>query len=214
MTMSCRVACSGPLFFVLVTAMDIKNKILNLAEPLVKAQGLEIWGLDLQEAAGNLVRLFVERPLDELLSRKNDLEGEPVSATIEQCEEISRQLGLALDVEDCFPGPWTLEVSTPGLERKFYTPAQLKPYVNDLVEVRLLEAVSQGEPGRKTYRGKLLDADSANFTIELQEPDSTGNFAAYGKPPLTIPWEKTRSVSRIHLFNKPARPGKKQGRGK
>lgn len=196
--------------------MDIKNKILNLAAPLVKAQGLEIWGLDLLPASGNLVRLFVEAPLDSLMAWKAgpDAAAAPPSATIDQCEDISRQLGLALDVEDCFPGPWTLEVSTPGLERKFFAPEQLGPYVGDLVEARLSHGLPGSQPERKVWQGRLISADASGFTIAPQERSADGNFIDAQLPPLAIPWEQTRGVSRLHEFNNPARPGKKQAHGK
>ena len=205
---------AGPPFFVPMT--DIKNIILKLAEPLVKAQGLEIWGLDFQEAGGNLVRLFVDVPLDRLLVQQGGDAGSnnpPLSASIDQCEEISRQLGLALEVEDCFKGPWTLEVSTPGLERKFYTPEQLKPYLGDMLEIRLREALPE-QPGRKNYKGRLLSVGDADFVIDARQMDANGEFKSENLPPVTIPWDKARAVSRIHLFNVPSRPGKKGGKAR
>ena len=67
-----------------------RDIIYSLAAPQAAAMGLEIWGIEVQSAAKSLVRVYVEGP-----------EG----VDIEQCAELSRLLGLALEVEDAFSGP-------------------------------------------------------------------------------------------------------------
>lgn len=234
---------SGPLFFVLFLTLAINNrnsalqgiplpyknmdnsalkeKILSLAQPLVEAQGLEIWGLDVKDPPARLVRLFVDLPLATLqrLADKDAINaGEsgdesPVpqaSASIEQCEEISRALGLALEVEDCFQGPWTLEVSTPGLERKFFSLEQLKPYVGDFVEIRLSETPGgiASTPPRKNWRGKLLSVDENGFEIEPASIGADGQILPENLPPCHIDWDKTLNAHRLHIFGGQPKPGK------
>ena len=70
----------------------------------------------------------------------------PTSATIEQCEEISRHLALALEVEDSIPDAYVLEVSTPGLSRLFFSLDQMTRYVGDVVEARLHTPVASTDP--------------------------------------------------------------------
>lgn len=213
----------GPLFFVLMNE-TIKEKILNLSRPLVEAQGLEIWGLDVQDPPARLVRLFVDIPTDTQI-KNADSDTHPVSpdfgrveredwfsdsrlsASIDQCEEISRALGLALEVEDLFPGPWTLEVSTPGLERKFYSLAQMRPYIGDIVEGRLGTPLDV-DPSRKVYRGKLLSLDVDGFTIEPCSVGEEGEILPENLPSTYLPWDNIRNVRRIHIFNSRKKPGK------
>ncbi|MBD5640828.1 MAG: ribosome maturation factor RimP [Desulfovibrio sp.] len=105
---------------------ELRETILKLALPLIQAQGLELWGLEIIPGPTLRVVIFVDTPL-----------GCESGPSIEQCEAISRQLSLAMDVEDCIDQAWTLEVSSPGLERKFFSFDQLAPYVGDILEVRL-----------------------------------------------------------------------------
>lgn len=62
-----------------------------------------------------------------------------------QCEEISRHVALALEVEDTIPEAYVLEVSTPGLTRLFFSLDQMRHYLGDVVEARLLRAVAINE---------------------------------------------------------------------
>lgn len=194
---------------------DLKEKIFSMAQPLVEAQGLEIWGLDAQGPPARMVRLYVDLPL-AALQREADKEGgkseqtPTLSATIEQCEEISRALGLALEVEDCFEGPWTLEVSTPGLERKFFSLEQLKPYIGDMMEVRLSEDPSNppSNPPRKNWRGKLLAVNDKGFDLEPASLSGDGQIIPDKAPICHIDWDKTLYARRLHVFGGQAKPGK------
>ena len=200
---------------------DLKEKIISLAKPLVEAQGLEIWGLDVQEPPSRMVRLFVDVPLANLQHNAdqqalntvpNPTEGpsQSASASIEQCEEISRALGLALEVEDFFAGAWTLEVSSPGLERKFFNLKQLKPYIGDLLEVRLSEAPSGNElqPPRKNWRGKLLAVGENSFDLEPVSINANGQVIPEKLPAQHMDWDKTLYARRLHIFGAPPKPGK------
>lgn len=186
----------GPLFFVFFMKEITQADILSLAEPLVAAQGLKIWGLELVGKPPIKAVLYVEAPKD----------GEP--PTIDQCEEISRQLGLALDVEDNFPGSWTLEVSTPGLDRKFFTLEQMRPYAGDMVEAVLLEPME----GRKKFRGRLLETGEDYFKIEPCQIGENGEILPEKLPPVTIPWNKARHAHRLYVFTPPQKPGKGPGK--
>jgi ribosome maturation factor RimP len=86
----------------------------------------------------------------------------PEGVTVDQCAEVSRHLNLILDVEDPLPGPYTLEVSSPGLERPFFSCEQLNPYLGQRIVLQLKEAIQDS----KKWRGTLISAD--NNTIVLQ----------------------------------------------
>lgn len=184
---------------------EIRQKIWQLAEPLVRAEHLEIWGLDIIPGPSVKVRLFIDQPDPATPGL------EKTSATIDQCESISRKLGLALEVEDFFKDHWVLEVSSPGLERKFFTLDQMRPYVGDVVEAALFEPLA-GDDQRKVYRGKLLSVDSGSFTLDLCSIGEDGRVLEEYKPAVTIPFADTRNVRRIHVFAMPAKPGKRHAK--
>ena len=132
---------------------SLKETVTRLATPLVQAQGLEIWGVEIAQAGRTTVRVFVDLPLEVKQAQAalsadsgitqnhaDNLEDSADtmtarSASIDQCEEISRQLGLALEVEDLIEQAYVLEVSTPGFSRLFFSLDQMRSYVGDMVEL-------------------------------------------------------------------------------
>ncbi len=195
--------------------MQEKKLVHDLAEPLVEAQGLEIWGLEVIGNPPRKVALFVDFPPgSQAVYAEPDPLGVPPSPTIEQCEDISRQLGLALDVEDILPDHWTLEVSSPGLERKFYQLDQMRPYVGDMVEVSLLEPLDCGSGKAKSLKGRLTEVGEGEFKIEPCQIGADGEIIPSGLPPCAIPWNICRLARRIHIFKTPQKPGKAPSRKK
>ncbi len=206
-----------------MTNSSLQEKLLQLASPAVMAQGLEIWGLELIEGGQMLVRLYVEKsPLADDAPATDMSEGQDqpadqsirqLSATVDQCEAISRQFSLALDAEDVIDRAYTLEVSTPGFNRLFFSTQQMQGYVGDMVEARLPNPWSPGEglPARRTWKGRLLSADSDSFTIAPATVDADGIVTDEALPEARIPFDRARRVSRMHIFVRPQKPGKKPG---
>jgi ribosome maturation factor RimP len=88
---------------------------------LAESLGLVLWGVEVIPSGRTLVRVFVERPAE-----KDAPAAVPAGVDVDACAELSRRLGLALEVGNVFAGPWTLEVSSPGLDRLFFHPDQLR----------------------------------------------------------------------------------------
>lgn len=202
---------------------SLEETVTRLVTPLVHAQGLELWGVEILPGGRSTVRVFVDLPRAAAAAEGAPEAGavasdpaEAGSASIGQCEEISRQLGLAMDVEDCMPEAWVLEVSSPGLDRRFFTLDQLRPYVGDLLEVRLAAPVAAaGENGaapRLRWRGRLLAVDAEGFTLEPCALSPDGEVRPEGQPPARLPWTEVRRAARIPVFQKPVKPGKGRGR--
>jgi ribosome maturation factor RimP len=166
-----------------------RDTIYSLAAPQAAAMGLEIWGIEVQSAAKSLVRVYVEGP-----------EG----VDIEQCAELSRLLGLALEVEDAFSGPYVLEISSPGLERIFFTEAQLALAVGKRVDLTLIAALPE-HPGRKRFKGALVAFADGLFALKAEDMAPAGE-----EPPLVrFAFAQTRKVRQIHFDPEPApKPGK------
>ena len=210
----------------------LKETITSLAEPLATSLGLVIWGVEIVRAGRTVVRLFVDVPFPAESGTQpapadtDDIDAPALvalSATLEQCEHISRHIGLALEVEDTIPEAYVLEVSTPGLTRLFFSLDQMSHYIGDVVEARLLRAVainegsaegpnpSHGGP-RRLWRGTLLSIEENAFTLAPATISPEGEVTPENLPPVSIPWDAVRRASRMYIFRQPQKPGK--GRAK
>lgn len=196
----------------------LKERILDLALPAVRGQGLEVWGLEINESGRMLVRLYVEAPADagaQAAEAEGDAQGggeglARISATVDQCEAISRQLALALDAEGPIDRAYTLEVSSPGFNRLFFDLSQMAPYVGDMVEARMPApwAPDDTTPRRRVWRGVLKAVEGESFTLAPSSVDEDGVVTGEDMAPVVIPFALARRVNRIHVFRRPQKPGK------
>lgn len=230
-------------------SQDLLDTLATLALPAVRAQGLDIWGIELVDGKHLTVRLFVDVPTDAAAQEREgtapeeameaatgESDGEDIAeesneddadddgeaalarlhASVDQCEAVSRQLSLVLDAEDVIDRAYTLEVSTPGFDRRFFAPAQMVPYVGDFVDARMNELFSPADdlPKRRAWKGVLRDVLKDAFVIEPATIDPDGDVIPEGLPLATIPFALARRVSRVHIFRAPQKPGKgKQPKG-
>ncbi len=89
-----------------------------------------------------MVRVFIDRPQ---------------GVGLEDCERVSHELSALLDVEDPVPTAYTLEVSSPGLDRVLRTPAHFQRFVGERIWLELKVA----RDGRRRYTGRLEALDAA-----------------------------------------------------
>ena len=210
-----------------LSANALKDAVLALAEPAVEAEGLAVWGLEILESGRMAIRLFVDMPepagqndgqegdSDLALDEAGDGALAQISATVDQCERISRQLALALDMEDLVDRAYTLEVSSPGFNRIFFSLDQMRPYVGDMVEARMHEAwAPEGQTPRRVWKGVLEAVDGESFTLAPARVDGEGQIVREDAPAAAIPFGKVRRASRIHIFIRPQKPGKGAKPGK
>jgi ribosome maturation factor RimP len=100
-----------------------EDQIERLLTPTVEALGCELWGLELlSQGKRSRLRIYIERP-----------EG----VGVEDCERVSREVSDLLDVEDVMPSTYTLEVSSPGMDRILFKPGHYRANVGAKVDVRL-----------------------------------------------------------------------------
>ena len=117
--------------------------------PAIEQLGYELSDLELKLGGRNgIVRVFIDKP-----------EGVDLS----DCEIVSRQLSAVLDVEDPLPGHYTLEVSSPGLDRKLTKPEHFQRFLGEAIRVKLLFPVAE----RRKFRGTLRAADDEKIEIEV-----------------------------------------------
>jgi ribosome maturation factor RimP len=120
------------------------EQIRQLAEPLLTSEGMELILVEcLKMRTHWLVRIYMDR------------EG---GVTVDDCAQISNQLGDLLDVHDTPPGPYTLEVSSPGLDRPLDRDRDFLKYRGSRVHLRLAEKIE----GRRDFRGELVEYEDSD----------------------------------------------------
>ena len=136
------------------------------------------------------------------------------SASIDQCEEISRQLGLALEVEDLIEQAYVLEVSTPGFSRLFFSLDQMRSYVGDMVELRMVSAYApeNAPAARRAWRGVLREVTDSAVRVAPASVSAEGDICPEAMDEVLVPWDMVRRASRIHIFRQPQKPGKQPAR--
>jgi len=127
-------------------------KITEIAERVAASEGLEIVDVELLGAGrGRVLRIFIDRP-----------EG----VTHANCEFVSQQVGTILDVEDVIPGDsYTLEVSSPGLERKLNKAKDFERFLGQKAKVVLREPIEN----QRSWVGKLAGFSDGIVTLEPSE---------------------------------------------
>ena len=155
----------------------IRQAVEIISAPLAESLGLEIWGIEVVGGGRPIVRIYAE--------------GEN-GCNIDDCAELSRLIGLSLDVEDIMPGAYSLEVSSPGLERSFFTPAQMEKYVGETISLSLLTP-QEAWPGRKKFQGKLTAVSGTQITLLPSDVPADA-------PPLISEWNNIQRVHLVHDF--------------
>lgn len=120
-----------------VALQEIVQQFENLAAPLVEEEGMEIWAADLRQEGGRwILRLMLER------------EG---GASLDDLTRVHRQLSDLLDVHDLVPWRYTLEVSTPGINRPLVRLDHYRRYLGQRVRVQ----TKNMQNGRRMFVGAL-----------------------------------------------------------
>jgi ribosome maturation factor RimP len=134
--------------------MASKQELLEkLIVPVVIALGCELWGLEyLTQGRYTTVRIFIDGP---------------TGVSLEDCERVSRQVSSVFDVEDPIDGEYTLEVSSPGLDRPLYTEAQYARYVGQVISVRLRIA----RDGRRRFKGVINKVENGDVFLQVDDKE-------------------------------------------
>lgn len=129
-------------------AAQRKAEIEALLGPTVQALGLELWGSELAlSRAGGLLRLYIDHA------------DRPV--TLDDCEAVSREVSALLDVHDPISGNYTLEVSSPGLDRPLFHVGHYARYIGH--EARATTALPIA--GRRRFSGRIVAVADGRVTL-------------------------------------------------
>jgi ribosome maturation factor RimP len=136
---------------------SVTEKVREITERVASSEGLEV--VDVQMLGGGgarVLRIFIDRPY----SGPADA---PHGVTHADCELISQQVGTILDVEDVIPGSrYTLEVSSPGVERKLSKPGDFERFVGQKVKIALRQPVEN----QRHWVGSLTSFAEGIITLE------------------------------------------------
>lgn len=132
-----------------MTREEIIDRVRQVADPLLAHEALELVEVEFRrEARGWVLRLYVDK------------EG---GITVDDCAEVSREMGRALDVEDFISNPYTLEVSSPGLTRSLRNEGDFIKYRNRRVKVTTREPVGN----RRQWKGRIRGVEGDRIELEV-----------------------------------------------
>ncbi len=136
--------------------IDVVQNIEKLIQPLLNSLGVELVDLEYKREGRQMVlRLYLDRP---------------GGITLDDCAEVSREFSTILDVEDCIPGEYTLEVSSPGLNRPLKKRSDFERAIGRLVKVKTFAQVADEKGNlRKTFLGTLQGLEGDAVAIQLTE---------------------------------------------
>jgi ribosome maturation factor RimP len=142
--------------------MQPLERIRAIAERVARSHGLDVWDIvSRREPHGQVVRVFIDRPGPAATPEE--------SVSVEDCALVSREIGTILDVEDPLPFTYTLEVSSPGLDRPLRGEDDYRRFAGRLAKIVVSEAVDN----QKAFEGRLrgVDATGGNgVTVLLEGP--------------------------------------------
>lgn len=168
------------------------EQIKTMAEEVCVREGCRLYDLEFisgSKGMGRILRLLVDR------------ESGPVS--VEDCANVSRGMSLLLDVEDKVPGEsaYTLEVSSPGLERPLRQPWHYEKVVGGIVDVKVTESLSQFNPHLK--ESKMMRLKGTLSSVEKE-----GLKISYSNQEIYVPWTVIAKAKSIYDYE--AGVGKKK----
>lgn len=130
-----------------------EQQIEGLLKGAVESFGCEIWGVEYFSAGKrSKLRIYIDKP---------------DGVSIDDCESVSREISDHLDAEDMFGGGYTLEVSSPGLDRILFKAEQFEANIGALVDVRLNFPLE----GRKRFVGLLANVEDAQALLHLDDTE-------------------------------------------
>ncbi len=129
---------------------DIAATVAEAVEPVLGPQGYEVWLVEYVPRS-RVLRMFIDHAQ---------------GVSLDDCTRVSHLISDLLDAEgyaDLFGDRYTLEVSSPGLDRRLVKPEHFRRFVGSLAQVRTVQA----EEGRRKFRGELVAADHEGIRIDI-----------------------------------------------
>ena len=136
-------------------AFDVE-RVREIADRIASSSGLEVIEVELLGGGkARMLRVFLDKPA----AGDDPLAG----VTHEDCANFSREFGTILDVEDAMPGSYTLEVSSPGLDRKLTKAADFARFTGSRVKLTTRQLID----GNRHFEGRLESFQDGRLTLDL-----------------------------------------------
>src|SRR5436309_2836089 len=137
---------------------SVVEQVRSVATRVAAGYGLEIFEVQFRrEAPGMILRVQIDRPGPAASAEE--------SVSVEDCARVSRDLSAVLDVEDVVPTAYTLEVSSPGLDRPLRRPDDYRRFAGRRAKVVMRERVD----GQGFFKGRLGGVDGAEVVIDADD---------------------------------------------
>lgn len=128
-----------------------EQQIQQLLAPSVEALGFELWGIEyLSQGRHSVLRIYIE--------------GED-GISVDDCATVSHHVSGVLDVEDPISGEYTLEVSSPGVDRLLFRLEQYPAYIGEWIELRLRSPFE----GRRKFKGVLKGTEGEDVIVQVDD---------------------------------------------
>ena len=135
-------------FFVVMSKGVEWERVRRLIGEIIEGQGYELVDVEFKGGGNSILRIFIDQPAG--ISHRD-------------CELVSTQVGTVLDVEDLIPFSYTLEVSSPGLDRKLVKESDYTRFEGKLARIQTRIPLNQ----QKVFRGRLQGVQDGKIRLEL-----------------------------------------------
>lgn len=152
----------------------LEHKLIKISEPVITDLGFR---LVLLEFKSGILQILAEDPKTGNLS-------------LDDCTKINRMLGPVLEVEDPIPGAYTLEISSPGIDRPLMTAEDFVKYVGFEAKVELDDVIE----GQRRFRGKIIGEKDGNVILLVDKVEHRLEVAAMKKARLVLTDELIKST--------------------
>jgi ribosome maturation factor RimP len=143
--------------------MTRQSQLVELVEPAVAAVGFELWGLDYVPQRNHaILRIYIDGPN---------------GVNVDDCARVSRQVSAVLDVDDPIQTEYTLEVSSPGLDRPLFHLDQFARYVGEKVVIRLRVPFER----RRNFTGTLIGVEGEDVVVHVDDNEYLLPFESIDK---------------------------------
>ncbi|MFK8051027.1 MAG: ribosome maturation factor RimP [Halioglobus sp.] len=130
-----------------------KDTLEELLEPTVAAMGFGLWGIEYNsQGRHSVLRIYIERDS---------------GITADDCAAVSTQISGVLDVEDPISGEYTLEVSSPGMDRRLFRLEQYEAYTGETIDIQLRSPFD----GRRKFKGVLKGIEGVDVVIQIDDDE-------------------------------------------
>ncbi len=163
---------------------QIEHDIETLLAPVIQSLGLELWGIDYRAGTGNgLLRVYID-----VAER---------AVTLEDCERASREISALMDVHDPIDSQYTLEVSSPGMDRPLFKAKQFARFIGEIAKVEMEFPVN----GRRRFQGAILAVNGDVLSLDHEGQAVELAVGAMQKAKL------------VPVYETPSKPGRGASRG-